>query len=128
MRLLVSAACILATASSFSPRIVTAACGENCDRQYRSDIDDCRLNSGEDLAHADDLAACIQKARDDYRSCLDDCVSLAISTTPLHNFGSETLRLLSISSGIFVHNRQNYSCCRQRHYPAMLVRRSRLAE
>jgi hypothetical protein len=65
-----------------SPDMAHARCGEECDGQYASDIDDCRLKYREDPANADDLADCIQEARDDYRSCLDDCPSAAISVPP----------------------------------------------
>jgi hypothetical protein len=47
-----------------------AACGEDCDNQYSSAIDDCRSQYGDDPADANGLANCIQEARDDYRSCL----------------------------------------------------------
>jgi len=60
-------------------RTAPAACGEECDGQYSSAIDDCRYHYGDDPADADDLTNCIQEAREDYRSCLDDCASAAIS-------------------------------------------------
>jgi hypothetical protein len=53
----------------------SAACGQACDDDYSSAIDDCKLMHGDDPADADDLAMCIQTARDDYRSCLDNCSS-----------------------------------------------------
>ena|SRR6266851_2023363 len=52
-----------------------ATCGEQCDGDYASAIDDCRSQSGEDPADADELATCIQSVRDDYRSCLDSCAA-----------------------------------------------------
>jgi hypothetical protein len=54
-------------------RPTRAICGEECDGQYSSAIDDCHSRYGDDPADADDLANCVQEARDDYRSCLDDC-------------------------------------------------------
>jgi hypothetical protein len=50
-----------------------ATCGEDCDSEYASSIDDCKSMYGDDPADADDLATCIQAAREDYRSCLDSC-------------------------------------------------------
>lgn len=73
MRSWVLAACILAAFWTLSPRTVRAACGGDCDDAYSSDIDACHSQYGDDPADADDLADCIQNARDDYRSCLDDC-------------------------------------------------------
>jgi hypothetical protein len=58
--------------------MANATCGEECDGQSSSAIDDCRSQYGDDPADADDLANCIQEARDDYRSCLDDCASAAL--------------------------------------------------
>jgi hypothetical protein len=75
----VLAGCILVALGTLAPGTVQAACGEECDSAYSSDIDDCRLKYGDDPADADDLANCIQEARDDYRSCLDDCASAMIS-------------------------------------------------
>jgi hypothetical protein len=52
-----------------------ARCGQECDGDYASAIDDCESLHGDDPADADELATCIQEARDDYRSCLDNCAS-----------------------------------------------------
>jgi hypothetical protein len=54
-----------------------SACGEECDNQYQSDVDDCHIRLGDDPADADDLARCIQNARDDYRSCTENCADQA---------------------------------------------------
>jgi hypothetical protein len=70
---------ILVALGTLLPGTANATCGEECDSQYSSDIDDCRSQYGDDPADADDLASCNQEARDDYRSCLDDCASAAIS-------------------------------------------------
>jgi hypothetical protein len=35
-----------------------AGCGEECDVRYSSDIDNCRLQYGDDPSDADDLANC----------------------------------------------------------------------
>jgi hypothetical protein len=75
----VLAGCILVALGTLAPGTVQAACGEECDSAYSSDIDDCRLKYGDDPADADDLANCIQEARDDYRSCLDDCASAMLA-------------------------------------------------
>ena len=73
------------------PSGANATCGEECDQQYASEINDCHSQYGEDPADADELANCIQEARDTYRSCLDDCASAAISlprqwTLPVRSF------------------------------------------
>jgi hypothetical protein len=49
-----------------------AACGEACDTAYQSDVASCHTQFS-DPDDADDLANCIQEARDDYRSCVEDC-------------------------------------------------------
>jgi len=65
------------------PATAHATCGKECDTAYSSDIDDCRLNYGDDPADAEDLARCIRDARDDYRSYLDDCAREATSLPSL---------------------------------------------
>jgi hypothetical protein len=55
------------------PSTANATCGEECDQQYSSDVDDCHSNFGDDPSDAEDLANCIQGARDDDGSCVDDC-------------------------------------------------------
>jgi hypothetical protein len=74
-----AAAFALATLAMVLPNAAIAGCGEECDAGYSSEIDDCRSRYGDDPGDADDLASCIQEARDDYRSCLDDCPALAIA-------------------------------------------------
>ena len=71
--------CIALALGALTPGKAHATCGEECDGQYSSAIDDCRSQYGDDPADADDLTNCIHEARDDYRSCLDDCASAAIS-------------------------------------------------
>jgi hypothetical protein len=75
----VTAALALTTLMMALPGAARATCGEECDGQYSSTIDDCRSQYRDDPADADDLVNCIQEARDDYRSCLDDCASAAMS-------------------------------------------------
>jgi hypothetical protein len=72
-------AVIMVAVGALPLRTAHATCGEECDGQYSSAIDDCRSQYGDDPADADDLTNCVQQARDDYRSCLDDCASAAIS-------------------------------------------------
>jgi hypothetical protein len=79
MRCSVLVGYVLFTLGTLVPGTTHATCGEECDGQYSSNIDDCRSQFGDDPADADDLATCIREARDDYRSCLDDCASAAIS-------------------------------------------------
>jgi hypothetical protein len=59
-----------------------ATCGEECDGEYASAIDDCKSQYGDDPADADELATCIQEARDSYRSCLDNCAADASPVQP----------------------------------------------
>jgi hypothetical protein len=73
------AAFLLATLTMASPEAAVAGCGEECDAQYSSEIDDCRTQYGDDPDDADDLVNCIQEARDNYRGCLDDCPSASLS-------------------------------------------------
>lgn len=69
---LLGARCLLLTCA-ITPGAAFATCGEECDQQYSSDVDDCHSNYGDDPADAGDLASCIQDARVNYGSCLDDC-------------------------------------------------------
>ena len=75
-------AVIMVAVGALPLRTAHATCGEECDGQYSSAIDDCRSQYGDDPADADDLTNCIQEAKDDYRSCLDDCASAASSLPP----------------------------------------------
>jgi hypothetical protein len=79
MRRLLAVGCLFLAWAVIPPNAANATCGEECDQQYSSDVDDCHSNFGDDPADADDLATCIRETRDDYRSCLDDCASAAIS-------------------------------------------------
>ena len=74
--------CILLALGTLAPFEGRATCGQECDGQYSSAIDDCRSQYGDDPADADDLTNCIQEAKDDYRSCLDDCATARISQPP----------------------------------------------
>jgi hypothetical protein len=88
MRSSVLVGLILVALGTLVPGTAHATCGEECDAQYSSDIDDCRLQYGDDPADADDLASCIRQTRDDYRSCLDDCASAAISLPRRRNLAA----------------------------------------
>ena len=92
---------ILAALGMLSPGTADAACGEECDGQYSSAIDDCRSQFGDDPADAEDLTNCIQEARDDYRSCLDDCASAANSRPRWSRLaeGRFTMRVRSLCRG-----------------------------
>ena len=79
MRNTIVSTCVLVMLAIVSPGAANATCGEECDGQYASEIDDCHSQYGDDPRDADDLTNCIQEARDNYRSCLDDCALAAIS-------------------------------------------------
>ena len=72
--------CILLTLGMLVPDKVRATCGRQCDASYSTDIDNCRLQYGDDKTDVGDLTNCVQEAKDDYRRCLDDCNSAAISS------------------------------------------------
>jgi len=97
-RRLLASACLF-VACAISPGTVKATCGEECDEQYSSDVDDCHSNFGDDPADAEDLTSCIQDARDNYGSCVDDCAN-AMSVLPRWRS--------SVPSAIFV---QVHSLC-----------------
>ncbi|MGB8684434.1 MAG: hypothetical protein WCD12_16225 [Candidatus Binatus sp.] len=59
------------------PNKLNAACGEDCDSAYQSDVQSCHIMYGDDPEDADELSTCIQDARDDYRSCVEDCADQA---------------------------------------------------
>jgi hypothetical protein len=71
--------CTLLMLGTLAPSKSRATCGEECDGQYSSAIDDCRSQYGDDPADFNDLTNCIQEAKEDYRSCLSDCASAMIS-------------------------------------------------
>jgi len=50
-----------------------AACGDDCDTTYASDVDDCHTQYGDDPQDADELLTCTRDAKDNYDSCLDEC-------------------------------------------------------
>jgi hypothetical protein len=70
--------CFVMAICMFSPPVPLAACGEQCDAKYASNIDECHMQFGGDPADAEELTDCIQEARDAYRSCLDDCSALIL--------------------------------------------------
>jgi hypothetical protein len=94
LRSSVFAGWILVTLGTLVPGTTDAACGEACDSQYSSAIDDCHSQYGDDPVDADDLANCTQAARDDYRSCLDDCASAAISLPRQRRLAGSPLTVL----------------------------------
>lgn len=69
--------CLMARLIGAKLGSVRASCGEDCDSAYESDTDSCHSMYGDDPADANDLATCIQNARDDYRSCVEDCANRA---------------------------------------------------
>src|SRR6266446_2551931 len=93
MRNTIVSTCVLVMLAIVSPGAANATCGEECDGQYASEIDDCHSQYGDDPRDADDLTNCIQEARDGYRSCLDDCASAAISLSSRWRFARSTLAL-----------------------------------
>jgi hypothetical protein len=50
-----------------------AACGDDCDTTYSSDVDSCHIQYGDDPQDADELLTCTRDAKDGYDSCLDEC-------------------------------------------------------
>ena len=68
--------CLIALLSA-PLRLAKAACGEDCDTEYQSDVDTCHISYGDDPADAGDLALCIDNARGDYRSCVENCANEA---------------------------------------------------
>jgi hypothetical protein len=73
MRHSLAAGCLFLAWAVIPPNAANATCGEECDQQYSSDVDDCHSNFGDDPADAEDLARCIRDARDDYGSCVNNC-------------------------------------------------------
>jgi|SRR6516165_3366292 len=76
--------CTVMALGTATPGVAYATCGEECDATYSSDIDDCRSQFGDDPADADDLANCVQEARDNYRGCLDDCPTASLGRSSGH--------------------------------------------
>ena len=56
MRRVVVLICLVAVLTAF-PLAAKAACGEDCDTEYQSDVDICHSNYGDDPAEAADLAS-----------------------------------------------------------------------
>jgi hypothetical protein len=75
MRHLLAVGCLFLAWAVIPPNAANATCGEECDQQYSSDVDDCHSNFGDDPADAGDLARCIRDARDDYGGCVSNCAA-----------------------------------------------------
>jgi hypothetical protein len=73
-RVLLGCALILAVTVAWPSR-TQGACAEDCDDQYRADVDDCHRRLANDPSDADDLLKCIETASDNYRSCAEDCAN-----------------------------------------------------
>jgi hypothetical protein len=56
MRHSLAVGCLFLAWAVIPPNAANATCGEECDQQYSSDVDDCHSNFGDDPADADDLA------------------------------------------------------------------------
>jgi hypothetical protein len=82
MRRLLAVGCLFLALAVIPPNAANATCGEECDLQYSSDVDDCHSNFGDDPADAGDLAICIRDARDDYRSCVSNCAAQMVFSSP----------------------------------------------
>lgn len=93
MRKYLFAGCLVTALGMILSAPAIAACGEGCDADYSSAIDDCHSQYGDDPADAEDLANCVQEARDDYRSCLDDCPNAAISLPGWRGLGADALAM-----------------------------------
>src|SRR5260370_19408676 len=93
MRNTIVSTCVLVMLAIVSPGAANATCGEECDGQYASEIDDCHSQYGDDPRDADDLTNCIQDARDNYRSCLDACALAAISGPQWRTFTARQFAL-----------------------------------
>jgi hypothetical protein len=85
MRHIAFAGYLLVALGAVSLGVAQATCGEECDASYSSDIDDCRLEYGDDPADAQQLADCIQEARGNYRSYPDDCANAALPIRRWHS-------------------------------------------
>jgi hypothetical protein len=89
MRRFFAVGCVLLAWAIIPPNAANATCGEECDQQYSSDVDDCHSNYGDDPADAEDLASCIQDARDNYGSCLDDCASPVVVSSLMRSANAQ---------------------------------------
>jgi hypothetical protein len=85
MRHLLAVGCLFLAWAVIPPNAANATCGEECDQQYSSDVDDCHSNFGDDPADAEDLASCIQDARDDHGSCVNNCAAQMVLFFPRTN-------------------------------------------
>jgi hypothetical protein len=103
MRQLLAVGCLFLAWAVIPPNAANATCGEECDQQYSSDVDDCHSNFGDDPADARDLAICIREARDDYRSCVGNCAAQMVFSSPARtraNSQCEAVQQLSDVVGV----------------------------
>ena len=47
----------------------------DCQSEYESEIERCKLLHGDDPDEAEDLQSCIENAKDEYESCQEECES-----------------------------------------------------
>jgi hypothetical protein len=110
--------CFVMAICMFSPAVALAACGEQCDAKYASDIDECHTQFGDNPADAAELTDCIQEAGDAYRGCLDDCSTqlilysrLSVGSTKgaaLGNIGRERAKLPRCDLCLGTENNKNH--------------------
>jgi hypothetical protein len=121
MRHLLAVGCLFLAWAVISPNAANATCGEECDQQYSSDVDDCHSNFGDDPADAGDLASCIRDARDDYRSCVNNCAGQMVLSSLARtsaNSQCETLQQLSDVVGVATLPRVCHETVKWRSSPA----------
>lgn len=81
--------CIVAALWILPPVVTRTACDKECGARYSSDIDDCQTQFGDNPADTNDLANCIEDAREMYRHCLDDCSSDTVFHMPCRSRASK---------------------------------------
>lgn len=81
--------CIVAALWILPPVVTRMACDKECGAQYSSDIDDCHTQFGDNPADTNDLANCIEDAREMYKHCLDDCLPDIVFHMPCRSRASK---------------------------------------
>jgi len=120
MRHLLAVGCLFLAWAVIPPNAANATCGEECDQQYSSDVDDCHSNFGDDPADAEDLASCIQNARDDYGSCVNNCAAQMVFSSLARtsaNSRCEALQQLSDVVGVATLSRVCNETVKWRSFP-----------
>ena len=121
MRRLLAVGCMFLALAVISPSAAIATCGEECDQQSSSDVDDCHSNFGDDPADAGDLARCIRDARDDYGDCVSKCAAqMVFSSIARTNANSQCDAVQPLSNVVSAATVPRVARCSASQFPRLV--------